>query len=89
MMSQNLEDKSMMSGSQNSQSSMAATFKGRNTAKSSDELKQARESRAAEALRMKDEQLRILTEQNATLLAALDKVGTSFHPVCCNVFSAG
>jgi len=54
--------------------SMAATFKGRNTAKSADELKQARESRAAEALRMKDEQLRILAQQNETLIASLDKV---------------
>lgn len=69
-MSQNLEGNSVAS----SQPSMASTFKGRNTAKSSDELKQARESRAAEALRMKDEQLRILAEQNASLLASLDKV---------------
>ena len=56
------------------QMSMAETFKGRNTAKTGDELKKARESRAAEALRMKDDQLRILAEQNAKLLASLDKV---------------
>ena len=54
--------------------SMAETFKGRNTAKTGDELKKARESRAAEALRMKDDQLRILAEQNSKLLASLDKV---------------
>lgn len=53
---------------------MASTFKGRNTAKSADELKKARESRAAEALKMKDEQLRILSDQNSTLLQNLDKV---------------
>jgi hypothetical protein len=67
-----------MSGSldetSNSQMSMAETFKGRNTAKTGDELKKARESRAAEALRMKDDQLRILSEQNASLLSNLDKV---------------
>ena len=57
-----------------SQMSMAETFKGRNTAKTGDELKKARESRAAEALRMKDDQLRILAEQNSTLLSSLDKV---------------
>ena len=54
--------------------SLATSFKGRNTAKSSDELKKARESRAAEALKMKDEQLRILSDQNANLLSSLDKV---------------
>jgi len=55
-------------------SSVASTFKGKLAAKSADELKKARESRAADALRMKDEQLRILSEQNANLLQALDKV---------------
>lgn len=69
-MSQVLEENSALSGSQ----SMAATFRGRNTAKTGEELKQARESRAAEALRMKDEQLRILAEQNQNLLSNLDKV---------------
>lgn len=53
---------------------MAASFRGRNTAKSSDELKKARETRATEALAMKDEQLRILSEQNGKLLVSLDKV---------------
>ena len=53
---------------------MATIFKGRNTAKSADELKKARESRAAEALKMKDEQLRILSDQNSALLQNLDKV---------------
>jgi len=59
---------------QQTSGSMAAAFKGRNTAKTADELKKARESRAAEALKMKDEQLRILSDQNANLLASLDKV---------------
>lgn len=54
--------------------SMAASFRGRNTAKSADELKKARETRASEALAMKDEQLRILSDQNGKLLVSLDKV---------------
>lgn len=54
--------------------SFASTFKGRSTAMSTEDLKKARESRAAEALRMKDEQLRILTEQNTNLLKTLDKL---------------
>ena len=54
--------------------SMASTFRAKNSAKSADDLKKARESRAAEALRMKDEQLRILSEQNSNLLSSLDKV---------------
>jgi hypothetical protein len=54
---------------------MASTFQStKNTAKSADDLKKARETRAAEALRMKDEQLKILSDQNASLLATLDKV---------------
>ena len=57
-----------------SQASAASTLRGKSTAKSADELKKARETRAADALRMKDEQLRILSEQNASLLSALDKV---------------
>lgn len=54
--------------------SFASSFKGRNTTKTAEELKKARESRAADALRMKDEQLKILSEQNAALLQSLDKV---------------
>lgn len=53
---------------------MSSSFRGRSTAKSAEELKKARESRASEALKMKDEQLRILSDQNATLLQNLDKV---------------
>ena len=53
---------------------MAQSTKGKMMAKSADELKKARESRAADALKMKDEQLRILSEQNASLLQSLDKV---------------
>jgi myosin protein heavy chain len=60
--------------------SLASTFRGRNTAKSAEELKKARETRAAEALRMKDEQLKILSEQNATLLSTLDRVSLPYRP---------
>ena len=38
------------------------------------DLKAARESRANEALKMKDDQIRILSEQNAALLRSLDNV---------------
>ena len=62
---------------------MASSFRGRSTAKSAEELKKARESRAAEALKMKDEQLKILSDQNATLLQNLDKVHIhSFYCSC-------
>eukprot|EP01038_Epipyxis_sp_PR26KG_P009467 gene9467-12754_t len=54
--------------------SLASTFRGRNTAMSGEELRKARESRAADALKMKDEQLKILSEQNASLLKTLDKL---------------
>ncbi len=54
--------------------SLASSFRNKNTAKSADDLKKAREGRAAEALRMKDEQLRILSDQNSNLLTSLDKV---------------
>ncbi|KAL3770514.1 hypothetical protein ACHAWO_002231 [Cyclotella atomus] len=37
------------------------------------ELQTAKESRASDALKMKDEQIRILTEQNNKLLASLDR----------------
>ena len=57
-----------------SMASMASSLRGKNSAKTADELKKARESRAAEAIRMKDEQLRILSDQNANLLSNLDKV---------------
>eukprot|EP01035_Chromulina_nebulosa_P016832 gene16832-22317_t len=54
--------------------SLASTFGGRATAKSADELRKARETRATEALRMKDEQLKILAEQNSSLLDTLNKI---------------
>lgn len=41
------------------------------------DLRAARETRASEALKMKDEQLRILQEQNSQLLQGLDKVEVS------------
>jgi chromosome segregation ATPase len=53
---------------------MSSTFKTRHTAKTGDELRKARESRASEALKMKDEQLKILSDQNVVLLQNLDKV---------------
>ncbi len=40
----------------------------------SSQVKSGKESRASEALKMKDEQLRILGEQNTQLLETLDKV---------------
>jgi len=52
----------------------ASTFKNRGMAMTTEELRKARETRAADALRMKDEQLRILSEQNANLLKTLDKL---------------
>eukprot|EP01033_Poteriospumella_lacustris_P005496 gene5496-3917_t len=54
--------------------SFASTFRNRGTAMTTEELRKARESRAAEALKMKDEQLRILTEQNASLMKTLNKL---------------
>ena len=53
---------------------LSQSFRNRSTAMSTDDLRKARESRAADALKMKDEQLRILTEQNSSLLKSLDKV---------------
>ena len=67
---------------QSSVGSMASTFRGRNTAKSGDELKKARETRAAEALKMKDDQLKILSDQNSNLLESLDKVVFLFFFSC-------
>jgi hypothetical protein len=63
-----------MNSTNGGEGSFADSFKNRSTAMTADELRKARESRAAEALRMKDEQLRILSEQNANLLKTLDKV---------------
>lgn len=59
--------------------SFASTFRNRGTAMTTDELRKARESRAAEALRMKDDQLKILNDQNANLLKTLDKVSLVFR----------
>ena len=56
------------------QTATGAFNANKTTAKSAEELKKARETRAAEALKMKDDQLRILSEQNAQLLSTLDKV---------------
>jgi len=44
------------------------------TSTGGNDLKAARESRANEALKMKDDQIRILSEQNAALLRSLDNV---------------
>ena len=54
--------------------SFATGFRNRGAAKSTDDLRKARESRAADALHMKDEQLSMLSEQNRALLNSLDKV---------------
>lgn len=54
--------------------SFATGFRNRGAAMSTDDLRRQRESRAADALRMKDDQLSMLSEQNRTLLGSLDKV---------------
>ena len=72
--SMNTTGEGAMSDTGGASRSLASSFREKNTAKSADELKKAREGRAAEALRMKDEQLRILSEQNSNLLTSLDKV---------------
>jgi hypothetical protein len=50
---------------------------GTGGARTMTDLRAARETRASEALKMKDEQLRILQEQNSQLLNGLDKVEVS------------
>lgn len=65
--------------------SFSSTFRGRSTAMSQDELRRARESRATEALRMKDEQLKMLSEQVATLMDTLNKVLLVLL-TCCTTF---
>jgi hypothetical protein len=52
----------------------ASAFRNRGTAMTNEELRKARDTRAGEALKMKDEQLKILTDQNSNLLKTLDKV---------------
>lgn len=54
--------------------SFAAGFRNRGAAMTTDDLRRQRESRAADALRMKDDQLNMLSEQNRNLLTSLDKV---------------
>lgn len=54
--------------------SFAAGFSNRGAAMTTDDLRKQRESRAADALRMKDDQLSMLSEQNRNLLTSLDKV---------------
>ncbi len=56
------------------QPTFASAFRNRSAASTTEASRKARESRAAEALKMKDEQLRILSEQNAQLLKQLDRV---------------
>lgn len=68
---------STMAGEMKTGATFASSFRNRSAAMTTDELRKARESRAAEALRMKDDQLRILTEQNANLLKTLDRVNFS------------
>jgi hypothetical protein len=61
--------------------SFSTTFKNRGTAMTTEEMRKARESRAAEALSMKDQQLKILSEQNSSLLKTLDKVNIEFNSI--------
>jgi hypothetical protein len=51
-----------------------APFHAHSTARSAEALRKSRETRASEALKMKDDQLRILSEQNSQLLGSLDAV---------------
>ncbi len=59
----------------------AQAFRGRNTAMTAEELRRNRENRAADTLRMKDKQIEILSEQNGSLLAQVNKV------ICCTIYS--
>ena len=55
-------------------------------------MSRGRESRAQEAIKMKDEQLRILTEQNSQLLRSLDAVEEEANTIQAKVrvrFSRG
>lgn len=55
--------------------SFASTFRSNPGAtRTTEDLRKARESRAADALQMKDEQINILTVQNNNLLQSMDKV---------------
>ena len=63
---------------------MASTFRSRNTAKSGYNLKKAKESRAAEAMRMKNEQLRMLADQNVSMLK---KYSTVYRGFCAYYLS--
>ncbi len=47
------------------------------------DLQKARETRAAEALKMKDEQIHLITTQNSSLQAALYKVRLQY----CTIIS--
>ena len=42
--------------------------------KTAEEFKSAREQRATDAIKVKDDQIKLLTEQNNALLRSLDKV---------------
>ena len=52
----------------------AASASLRTSLKSTEDLKKQRETRAAESLRVKDEQIRLLQEQSTNLLETLDKL---------------
>jgi hypothetical protein len=55
---------------------------------SNEESKYNRETRAADALRVKDDQIRLLSEQNHTLMRALDKVNNrwSIQKLVFNIY---
>lgn len=69
----------------------AANFRNRGTAMTTEELRKARENRAAEALRMKDEQIGIVQEQNDRLAKTVDNVRTLLLRLlsCANPVTAG
>lgn len=66
------DDPAQSSGMQSS--SGVTNMTGRTNIQSTEDLRKARENRAMETLKMKDEQLKILTEHNAKLLTSLEKV---------------
>jgi len=65
--------------------SFATGSRNRGAAMSTDDLRKQRESRAADALRMKDDQLSMLSEQNRNLFDSLNKVGALFLNVRADV----
>lgn len=61
---------------------LATTTSLRASLRSTEDLKKQRESRAAESLRVKDEQIRLLQEQNTNLVDALDRLEDEAQTIC-------